>query len=54
MCRLYLPNIYTRLGQFKGYDVGGSSGQFCHIFEIIYYCFVVDLGHDVDAICHLP
>ena len=36
---------------------GGFSGQFCRIFEIISFGFVVaicDLVHDVEAINHLP
>ena len=35
----------------------GFSGQFFRIFEIIIFCFVVDicdLVHDVEAIFHLP
>ena len=37
--------------------ISGFSGQFFHIFEIKYFCFVVaifHLMHNVEAIFHLP
>ena len=52
---MVLSNI--NLFSNQGETLGGFCGQFFRIFEIIIFCFVVDicdLVHNVEAIFYLP